>query len=91
MNDPVSLLKGKHSVNGFYLGQPWPEATAADLAEFNNFKDTLKYLYDAGVLFKVDENTVGAIKPNFVIQQQMRDLIDSHRVIPASVLDSADL
>lgn len=97
--DASMLLRGKLSVNDFYMGVPFPEPSKTDISEFELYKSTLRDLFDSGILVSIDENTVGAVDPKYLMMKNFRnmtakipsipDVNADH--IPDSVIDSADL
>lgn len=72
--DPVTLLKGKLSVNDFYMSKPFPDPTQNDIDEFNKFSSTLKSLYEVGIIFKVDDTTIGGADPRYLLKQKIEKM-----------------
>lgn len=73
--DPSTLLRGKLSVKDWYMGKEFPEPTGKDISEFENYKSTLKMLFDVGIFVSVDENTIGAVNPTHLLMKKYNEMM----------------
>lgn len=85
--DPIILLKGKYTVEGYYFKrEEWPEATKEDFDEFEKFRSTLKALNEVG-LIKSEKMTNDMIDAEYKLFKKSKELLRKD----TSIIDSVDL